>query len=223
MSEEQSSASEVSPDEPAASPTTLGADQVADIQRSFLRLTFWQTLLSLAGVFTGAVALYAALNESQAVREQTSASVWPYVQFMINDRDVEDSAHFALSFDNVGVGPALMQGMRLSLNGVAQRDWETVTRTLLGNDAELGADYGKSDVSRRVLAPGESVVVFQTEDPALVRGMQEAIYNGAALLSYCYCSIFNQCWSFDSKTKGDQDALKTIEACPDHGDEAFLD
>jgi len=37
---------------------------MAQIERTFLRLTFWQTILSLAGVFTGAVALYAALSQS---------------------------------------------------------------------------------------------------------------------------------------------------------------
>ncbi|AQA17321.1 hypothetical protein BST95_02850 [Halioglobus japonicus] len=50
---------------------------IAQIERTFLRLTFWQTTLSLAGFFTGAAALHAALNESQAVRQQTAASVWP--------------------------------------------------------------------------------------------------------------------------------------------------
>ena len=73
---------------PQAPPGDVGTSaRIAGIERSFLRLTFWQTLLSLAGVFTGAVALYAALNESQAVRQQTAATVWPYVQYTINDFD----------------------------------------------------------------------------------------------------------------------------------------
>ena len=89
-------------------PPTAGA--IAGIERTFLRLTFWQTILSVAGVFTGAVALYAALNESQAVREQTAASVWPYVQLTIFDTSDGESASFALSLGNVGVGPARMKG-----------------------------------------------------------------------------------------------------------------
>lgn len=50
--------------------------EIAGLEKKFLRLTFWQTILSVAGVFTGAVALYAALTESQAVRQQTAATVW---------------------------------------------------------------------------------------------------------------------------------------------------
>ncbi len=108
--------------EAAEEESSPASGTIAGIERTFLRLTFWQTILSLAGVFTGAVALYAALNESQAVRQQTAASVWPYVQLMINDTDDGESAYFALSLDNVGVGPAKMRGVLLTLNGKPQRD-----------------------------------------------------------------------------------------------------
>ncbi|MEO1324887.1 MAG: hypothetical protein AAFV59_17995 [Pseudomonadota bacterium] len=77
-----SDAPQDSQSEDAPAPEVKG---IAQIEQTFLRLTFWQTILSLAGVFTGAVALYAALNESRAVRDQTAASVWPYVQIMIYD------------------------------------------------------------------------------------------------------------------------------------------
>lgn len=58
---------------------------LAHTERLFLRLTFWQTLLSVLGVFIAVVALYAALSESAAVRQQTAAAVWPFVQLSIED------------------------------------------------------------------------------------------------------------------------------------------
>ena len=54
---------------PPADPATAGTE------RAFVRLTFWQTVLSLVGVFIAIVALYAALTESEATRKQTSAAV----------------------------------------------------------------------------------------------------------------------------------------------------
>jgi hypothetical protein len=71
------------------------------VERAFLRLTFWQTLLSLVGVFVGAVALYAALTESQ--RRATSRppqTVWPYLQSG-DERSCRatEEAHFELLFD----------------------------------------------------------------------------------------------------------------------------
>jgi hypothetical protein len=201
----------------------LTAGGIAGIERAFLRLTFWQTLLSLAGVFTGAVALYAALNESDAARKQTAAAVWPYVQFMINDRDDGESAFFALSFDNVGVGPAQMRSMLLTFDGKAVTSWEAVTGALLGGNAKLGVQYGKSSVSRRVLAPGDSVVAFQTDDPDLARAMQKAVYGGGAVLSYCYCSIFEDCWQSSSVSEGPGKYTDAVAACPSHGERGFLD
>ncbi len=209
--------------QPQERPSHTTVSAVADIEKRFLRLTFWQTILSVAGVFTGAVALYAALTESQAVREQTAASVWPYVQYMINDTDTGDSASFALSLENVGVGPARMQGVLVTLNGEAVRDWQSLTSALIGRSAELGAEYGKSSINRRVLAPGDSVVAFQTQYTELALKFQEAIYQGALGLTYCYCSIFDECWSTSSGSKAGDDPLHAVTQCPDYGDKSFLD
>ena len=217
--------SQTSPDrdelEEASSQTTSGA--IADIEKTFLRLTFWQTILSVAGVFTGAVALYAALTESQAVRQQTAASVWPYVQLMINDTSNDDSASFALSLSNVGVGPARMQGARVTYQGEPVADWQTMTELLMGNEARLGTTYGKSSVSRRVLAPGESVVAIQTSDTELALSLQAAVYAGTLAVSYCYCSIFDECWVKSSSGPADQAMSPSLPACPDHGAASFRD
>ena len=197
--------------------------EIAGMEDKFLRLTFWQTILSVAGVFTGAVALYAALNESQAVRQQTSASVWPYVQFIINDTSDGNSATFDLSLNNVGVGPARMQGMRVTLNSEVMRDWETLTNTLIPDGVTLGVDYGKSSASRRVLAPGESLNVFYSEHKELALKLQDAVYSGDLSVSYCYCSIFDECWNLPSSVETIDVPLEAVSACPVLGEESFLD
>ncbi len=196
---------------------------LAGMEKKFLRLTFWQTVLSVAGVFTGAVALYAALSESQAVRQQTAASVWPYVEFMINDTAAEDSASFELSLHNVGVGPARMQGMRVTLNSQVVRDWQTLTSSLMPEGVQLGLDYGKSSVSRRVLAPGESIVAFQTQQSELALKLQDVIYSGALNVSYCYCSIFDECWNMPSSAEFVDDPIESLPMCPNYGEEGFFD
>lgn len=203
----------------ADAPASAGA--IAGIERTFLRLTFWQTILSLAGVFTGAVALYAALNESQAVRQQTAASVWPYVQLTIFDTSDGETASFALSLSNVGVGPARMQGAMVMHNGRAVSDWQSVTDEILSDGATLGIDYGKSAVSRRVLAPGESLTAFQTRHKDLALGMQAATHSGALQVTYCYCSIFDDCWIKSSAPPGEDQPSQLINQCPDFGADSF--
>jgi hypothetical protein len=196
---------------------------IAGVERAFLRLTFWQTLLSLAGVFVGAVALYAALTESQAVREQTAASVWPYVQLMVNDTDAGGDAHFALTLTNVGVGPARMGSARLQLEGRVYRSWRELAGELVtGEEAKLGKTWGKNSLSGRVLAPGEGVVAFTTGDRKLALAMQRAVYNGSASLSFCFCSIFDQCWVRDSSMPV-TGTVAPVAHCPDYGEDAFRD
>ena len=111
MTEEKPDASESRPEETRSTLILSGAE------RLFVRMTLWQTILSVVGIFIAVVALYAALKESAAVRQQTAAAVWPFVQLIIEDYDTGDEAAFAISFMNAGVGPAKVDSVVLELNG----------------------------------------------------------------------------------------------------------
>jgi hypothetical protein len=196
---------------------------MANMEKKFLRLTFWQTVLSVAGVFTGAVALYAALTESQAVREQTAAAVWPYVQLMINDTYDGETASFSLTVENVGVGPARMQGATVMLGGSPVRDWQSLTDALVPEGVSLGVDYGKSNMTNRVIAPGDSIVAFETYQTDLALKIQNAVSTGSLTVSYCYCSIFDECWMKpESSTEGDMQ-VQAVSACPISAGIRFVD
>jgi hypothetical protein len=229
MSKEQPPVAETDPgaeqaDEEQSRQPAVSAVGMANLERTFLRLTFWQTLLSLAGVFTGAVALYAALSESQAVREQTAAAVWPYVQLTIEDTDDGETAYFALSLENVGVGPARMQGLVLTVDGQPQRSWETLLDGLMESAPKVGVDFGRTSVSRRVIAPGESITMFQTSERELAIALQKAVYGGRAELRFCYCSIFQDCWQSRTGSGPDvEPGNQPVDACPDARDTAFKD
>jgi hypothetical protein len=189
---------------------------LASTERMFLRLTFWQTLLSVAGVFIAVVALYAALSESAAVREQTAAAVWPFVQLSIQDSDSGDTAEFTVSFTNAGVGPAKMRTMQLVVDGEPTRDWaDAVTR----QGGHLTDSVSRNFISNRVLSPDESVDSFHTSDPELARKFQEVMSNPENYITFCYCSIFNECWVADSRK--DLQEPESVKDCPDFGDAAF--
>lgn len=188
----------------------------ASTERMFLRLTFWQTLLSVVGVFVAVVALYAALSESAAVRQQTAAAVWPFVQFSIQDSDSGDAAEFTISFTNAGVGPAKMRAMQLIVDDEPIKDWaDAVTR----QGGHLTDGVSRNFISNRVLRPDESVDSFHTSDPELVRKFQEVMSNPENYITFCYCSIFDECWVADSRK--DLQEPESVNACPDFGDAAF--
>lgn len=209
--------SEPEPDLPGTEPS--GADAIralARMEQRMVRLTFWQTLLSLAGAAIAIVALYAALVESGEVRRQTAAAVWPFVQVRVVDFDDGEGAGFRLDLGNAGVGPARVRTLRLDLQGQAMADWDTVVGALgqPGNGA-----YQRDFIGNRVLSPGETVQVFGTTDPALARAMQAAVRDPGTGLEYCYCSIFDDCFLADSRQP--EADPRPVERCPDFGDLAF--
>lgn len=194
----------------------VSSSVLSSTERIFLRLSFWQTVLSVVGVFIAVVALYAALTESEAVRQQTAAAVWPFVQISVADYDTGETAGFSLSFKNAGVGPARVRSLRLVIDGEPMRDWAEVVTHLGG---ELDEQVGRSFISGRVLSPGEEVELISVRDPDLARQFQAAIAGAQTSLSYCYCSIFEDCWLAEST----EDALNPLptETCPDFGQAAF--
>lgn len=210
MSEEPSEPQDEQPQDTPAAPA------FSETEKMFVRLTLWQTVLAVAGVIIAVVALYAALTESAAVRHQTSAAVWPFVQFSIDDYDTEGAASFKMSFTNAGVGPARMRDLRLIINGEPMRSWEHAVRQLGGDTT---AHVGRSFLNDRVLSPDESIAMISTDDPDLARRFQAAIADPNNSITYCYCSIFDECWLADSRQ--DIQNPEPVEECPDFGDAAY--
>lgn len=201
------------PTTPPNEPT--GADALAALARTeqrMVRLTFWQTLLSVAGALIAILALFATLRESNEVRRQTAAAVWPYVQVQISDFDAGEKAAFSLSFTNTGVGPAKVRSLRMEIAGEPVPDWEDLLARL-GQSPD--SPYGRDFISHRVLAPGESVTIFQTDHPPLVRALQAAIRRPDSVLSMCYCSIFDECW--ESRSDAQHSDPAPVAACPAAG------
>jgi hypothetical protein len=209
--------SEDSPETHEDPPLDAHSESVlAPAEHNFLRLAFWQTVLSVVGVFIAVVALYAALTESAAVRQQTAAAVWPFVQFSTEDSDSGESADFTMSFTNTGVGPARMRTMRLVIDGVPVRDWAHAVTQLGGR---LSDHVSRNFISNRVLSPDEKVVTFSTTDPDLARQFRATVSNPDNFITFCYCSIFDECWLSDSRQ--DLQNPEAVQVCPDFGDAAF--
>lgn len=185
-------------------------------ERLFVRMTFWQTVLSVVGALIGVIALYAALSESAAVRQQTAAAVWPFVQMTIEDYDTGEQAGFTLAFTNAGVGPAKVRWVKLVINGEAARNWSHAVELVGG---EPDNNVSRNFIGNRVLRPDERVDMLGTMDTDLARLFRATIASGNAVLSYCYCSIFDTCWLADSRKEARDHEV--VESCPDIGDAAF--
>ena len=181
-------------------------------ERMFVRLTLWQTVLSVVGVVIATIALYAALTESAAVRQQTAAAVWPFVQLSIADHFSPESARFKVAFTNAGVGPAKIYAVKLVLDKQPVTDWEQAVQRMGGKPRDI---MSRNFISGRVLRPDETVDLFSTQAPDLVRGFQAAMVDPDTHITFCYCSIFDDCWLADSRL--DLQNPAPVEQCPDFG------
>ncbi len=74
-------------------------------------------------------------------------------------------------------------------------------------------------ISRRVLRPDETVDLFSTRAPDLVRSFQAEMADPENYMTFCYCSIFDDCWLAEST--GDALSPDPVAACPDFGQAAF--
>ncbi len=185
-------------------------------EKIFIRLSTWQTVLSVVGVFIAVVALYAALTESEAVRRQTAAAVWPYVQLAVNDYVGEDDAVFEFSLTNAGVGPAHIRAMRVTMDGQHMTTWADVVRATSGGRV---MEFSQTAANNRVLRPGEEVVIFGTRDAQLVQALRLAASSPANTIEYCYCSIFDECWHANSRTP--ESLPRQVAQCPNYGQATF--
>jgi len=195
---------------------TPGVLALSRAENHIVRLTFWQTILSVVGILVALLALYAALNESAAVRQQTAAAVWPFVQLTINDFDTGEAAGFSMGFTNAGVGPARVGDVMVSIDGRPAPNWRAFVGLV---DGDADAMVRRTFISDRVLRPDETVEMIATMDVPLARRLITAIREPGNYITFCYCSIFDDCWLADSRK--DLQAPEPVEMCPDYGDAAY--
>ena len=188
-------------------------------ERIFVRISILQTILAVAGMFTGAVALYAALSEADAVRKQQQASVWPYIGVTDANIGIEGQERFEIIVSNKGIGPARIRSVAAEIDGEEVTSWYDVVEGL----AE-GAEYGISNfpLSREVLASNESVRAMSIEvryaPRKLVIAFRDLIRSGRANMTLCYCSVFDDCWSLDALNN----TTVETDGCPEQNPESNI-
>lgn len=187
-------------------------DRLSRVERMSLRMSVIQTFLAVTGFIVAIIALYAALNESDAVRKQQQASVWPNLEFHRSFRSVPGSEKLEVKIKNSGIGPAKIETIALSLDGKPIREWDQLVRAFTEIENPL---FSEEQVSRRVLAPGDEFSVFAVTARELtsetVTALREALDTARIRGQICYCSVFQDCWHLLS-TSRDPDRVKQCPA-----------
>lgn len=205
--------------EQGAPQTSPPEERMTRAERIFVRINVVQTILAVAGVFTGAVALYAALNESAAVRRQSEAAVWPHIRVTDLNYGVPGEERFDIIVGNRGIGPARIKQVRLSVDDEEYVSWYDVV-SLVDQDGEFG--ISNNVLSDAVLASNEDITAVSVEakfaSKETTLAFRDLVRSGRANLEICYCSVFDSCWRLNAQER----STAQVDRCPAKNPESNL-
>lgn len=110
-----------------------------------------------------------------------------------------------------------MKNVRISIDGTVARNWSELVARVNGDTESANS---LNFISDRVIRPDETVVVFSTNNANLARTLVGAVSKPRGAVTFCYCSIFDECWLADSRK--DLQTPELVEACPDFGSDAYI-
>lgn len=160
------------------------------------------------------VSLTVALRQSHIMERQLAASVWPYLQYDTSNATADGKPIMSFGVENVGVGPARVHSVSLHYDGkpiVEARDlFKACCVDLLA--AGQHPDLRISTLHDQVLAPNKPKTFLLLTEETANEPFRKRLHQERAKISlrFCYCSVLDECWMFDSE----KDKLESQDQCP---------
>ncbi|HEY1427988.1 MAG TPA: hypothetical protein VGF18_00315 [Candidatus Tumulicola sp.] len=171
------------------------------------RFRFDLYIAAAALIFSG-LAAGAAAYQTYVIRQQFSATVWPYLVFITSKGG---DRWFELDVSNVGIGPALIRDATVTRDGKVIPESVlpnamTAFGTALNPERQQAADEERrthshealdmtsSSISRGDVIPaGNKLQLLRIAGSPFTR---RVIAEGRRVdLSICYCSLLGNCWT----------------------------
>ena len=140
-------------------------------------------------------ALGVSLYQAILSRQQQRMSVWPYVM----QYNSFPEGRYQRLVQNAGLGPALVGGFEVLVDGKPQRRWNDVVRALTGvGDSTL--TYG-SLPSGTVLLPGVTHQLLELRAGPTATAVYRGVNRDRLRTRVCFCSLYRDCWIADSEAR----------------------
>jgi len=195
----------------ASEPSEAGSDRSRQGLRSLLTV---QMLATLSTLVISLVLAYFSFVQADASRKMQRTETWPYVSYETDNSSPEVKDEISFSLSNDGVGPARLDEVELFYRGKAMRDPpEFILNCCAAEAHAVGKNLTyTTDRVDGVLRPGEQrkfMRLAKTDKNAVLWNALN-VERWKVTVRTCYCSIFDDCWVFDSaKRNPDQ-----VKACP---------
>ena len=165
----------------------------------------------IVAIFVGVAALFVSAYTSYLEHKHAQAEVWPLLVVGSSD----EGGGFRVTVSNKGTGPATIRDWKRRVDGRPVTTWTPWIETIVGRHIPIG-EYYKSDITGATLTPNESVTLFGTGDSAVGRAIFASPHESES--SFCYCSVFEDCWVLESRAR----RPVPVAACPDPGPESWV-
>jgi hypothetical protein len=165
-------------------------------------------LVALLALAISGVAAGASAYQTYVIRQQFSATVWPYLTFHTSS---SADKFFELDVSNPGIGPALIRGAVVTRDGKPVNPPVSLTgqpalsaaiapeRTAALADESRPGVHGVSSMSVRSILRGDVVPAGATYQLLRVDGAFLAHRTIADVrridVNLCYCSLLGTCWT----------------------------
>lgn len=175
----------------------------------------WEAFGVIVASLVGLLALLVSGYTAYIQRQQVRAQVWPHLSIAYQDQAQK------LTVFNKGVGPAIVRGVKVTVDGKPQPDWEHALAAMALPHAD--SDYGHSTLATAVLGPGDALAVLVFDEKAKYRHFRTAM-SAHGLVDICYCSTLGDCWLLEDHRAPVKPAVRPVGQCPRlTPEEAFRD
>jgi hypothetical protein len=169
---------------------------------------FWrdpQWVITIVAVLASVGALALGAYTAMLQRRHDSASVWPRLELGITFTPTIAG----MQVTNSGIGPAIVQSVRVSVDARPTRSWPEVFKALLDSPARR---YSNSSVGDRVIRAGETVNWFELPSDALPSDIQARL--ARVVIEICYASVYDEHWIVKDAHAGQHSVWREVKQCP---------
>ena len=173
--------------------------------------TFTNRVVSASATIIAIIALATAVYQARLSRDQAKASVWPY---LIQGNSGNNG--YSRIVQNVGLGPAMIRGFEVLVDGKPTRNWTDVA-TRLGIRPTWRGKRSTTFRAGLVVPTGALIEVLNLPDSTDERMIRSAI--GHLETWVCFCSLYGDCW----ENRSDDYEPRRIKACVDDPARRFVE
>ena len=123
-----------------------------------------EMLVALVSLTVSVGALVTTVLQTNIMRSQQAASVWPHLELS----SVASNQGLSLHVVNKGIGPALVKKVTIRYQGQTFHDPRLALYAIYGKRS-LPGRHETTSMEGSVLTPGEDITMFSSDNPDVVR------------------------------------------------------